>query len=78
MSEQPSADMDHLATGSIFRRVTRGRHAHTAQVIEVRSDLMGIPHVRFWLHHEQTQAADELRTLALAAFHEQFPERAAH
>jgi len=77
MSDSVTHETEELASGSIFRRLMRGRIAHTAQVIEVRSDLMGIPHVRFWLHHEQTQAADELRTLALAAFHEQFPERAA-
>jgi len=65
-----------VATGAVFRRTVGGRVIDTAQVLALSEDSAGIRHVRFSVHHERTEAADELRTLALASFREIFTERA--
>jgi len=67
---------EDVAAGAVYRRVTEGRTADTARVLALSSDAAGIPHVRFNLHHERMEGADESRTLALAAFRDQYPERA--
>lgn len=60
--------------GEFYRRTLSGQVLDTVYVVSVEPDVMGIPHVRFWIHHEQIDASDELRTLALSAFAKQFPE----
>jgi len=66
-----------IEEGALYRRFSRGQGVETARVIAVGPDLMGIPHVRFWVRHELSDASDDLRTLALSAFTELFPERIA-
>lgn len=66
-----------IEEGARYRRFARGQGVETAHVIAVCPDLMGIPHVRFWVHHELSDTPDDLRTLALSAFAELFPERIA-
>jgi len=69
-------DGGEVATGAVYRRTVAGKVVDTAQVLALSEDCAGIRHVRFSVHHERTEAADELRTLALAAFREIFTERA--
>ncbi len=61
--------------GDVFERVADGQVIETAQVLDVSQGPVGIPHVRFRVHHERTESADDLRTLALASFHQLFHER---
>ncbi|QQP92141.1 hypothetical protein JL101_010575 [Skermanella rosea] len=61
--------------GSVFRRTTPGKIVETARVLAVSKDSVGIPHVRFSVHYERVDTADELRTLALSSFSELFSER---
>jgi hypothetical protein len=44
-------------------------------VLAVSKDSVGITHVRFSVHYERIDTADELRTLALSSFAELFSER---
>jgi hypothetical protein len=64
-----------ISEGSVFRRTTPGKIVETASVLSIANDSVGIPHVRFRVHYERVDTADELRTLALAAFSELFNER---
>jgi hypothetical protein len=64
-----------ITEGSVFRRTTRGKSVETARVIAVSKDSVGITHVRFSVHYERVDTADELRTLALSSFSELFSER---
>ena len=64
-----------VTEGSVFRRTTRGQSVETARVIKVSKDPVGIPHVRFSVHYDRIDSADELRTLALTSFSELFSER---
>ena len=53
----------------------RGKSVETARVIAVSKDSVGITHVRFSVHYERVDTADELRNLALSSFSELFSER---
>jgi hypothetical protein len=64
-----------ITEGSVYRRTTRGKSVETARVIAVSKDSVGITHVRFSVHYERVDTADELRTLALSSFAELFSER---
>jgi len=64
-----------ITEGSVFRRTTRGQAVETARVLKVSKDPAGIPHVRFSVHYERVDSADELRTLALTSFSEMFSEQ---
>ncbi len=70
---------NEIIAGSVFRRVPESPVTETAQVVSVKSDRMGIPHVRYRLWMDQPSddgtPADE-RTLALSAFRELYPEPA--
>jgi hypothetical protein len=57
-----------ITEGSVYRRITRGKSVETARVIAVSKDSVGITHVRFSVHYERVDTADELRTLALSSF----------
>ncbi len=63
-----------VTEGSVFRRTTRGQSVETARV-KVSADSVGIPHVRFSVHYDRIDSADELRTMALSSFSELFSER---
>ncbi|MBI1205806.1 MAG: hypothetical protein GC191_00805 [Azospirillum sp.] len=65
-----------VAEGALFCRLAGDKVVETARVLAISQDLVGIPHVRFRVHHERTEASDELRTLSLASFKELFCERA--
>jgi uridylate kinase len=67
-----------LETGAIFRRNVGGSMTEIAEVVEVRQDRMGIPHVRFNAHlmrgsYEASGA--EQRTLSLESFFARYKER---
>jgi hypothetical protein len=64
-----------VTEGQLYRRCRPGQAVETARVLSVRSDVLGIPHVRFALVAERHDACQELRTLALASFAQMFPER---
>ena len=64
-----------ITEGSVYRRTTRGKSVETARVIAVSKDSVGITHVRFSVHYERVDSADELRTLALTSFSEMFSEQ---
>ncbi|WP_158045702.1 hypothetical protein [Skermanella pratensis] len=64
-----------IIEGSVFRRTTPGKTVETARVLAVSKDSVGIPHVRFSVHYERVDTADELRTLAVSSFSELFNER---
>jgi hypothetical protein len=67
-----------VPVGAVFRRPGQSRGAETAQVLAVAEDKAGIPHVRFRLRVGRADGEDgvpEDRTLSLAAFVQQFPER---
>ncbi len=66
-----------VKAGDCFHRLLNGQVSETARVVSVTSDGVGIPHVRFWVHHERTESSDEQRTLALSAFSERFTEPSA-
>ena len=73
-SRRRKAPVD-VIEGSVFRRTTPGKIVETARVLAVSKDSVGIPHVRFSVHYERVDTADELRTLALSSFSELFSER---
>ncbi len=64
-----------VTEGQLYRRSRPGLAVETAQVLSVRPDEAGIPHVRFALQAERPDSSRELRTLALASFAQMFPER---
>jgi hypothetical protein len=69
---------DDVVAGARFRRVVSGRVVELAEVISVRRDAFGIPHVRFNLHFQrpyQRAVVDGPRVLALESFATQYPER---
>lgn len=61
--------------GAVFRRMRADRTVETASVVAVLKDCAGIPHVRFLLHVDRAETADEQRTLALGVFAKLFSER---
>ena len=64
-----------VTTGALYGRSDGGKVVETARVLSISFDVAGIPHVRFSLHHERSEASDELRILCLRSFQEQFRER---
>ncbi|HET8726477.1 MAG TPA: hypothetical protein VFO41_03110 [Alphaproteobacteria bacterium] len=65
-----------VAAGAIYSRSRPNNVVETAKVIAIRSDMAGIPHVRFNLHIEAGKnVTDEERTLSLTCFSESFKER---
>lgn len=72
---------DSIEAGSKFRRVRRDHTIETARVLSVRSDGLGIPHVRYELAFEIPRACeryvDSQRVLALSAFARRYGERVA-
>ena len=69
---------DTIEAGARFRRVLRHQVEEWAEVIAVRRDRAGIPHVCYRVRFERLRNKDistEQRTLALSAFTQQFPER---
>ncbi|MFA4846532.1 MAG: hypothetical protein WC654_08340 [Patescibacteria group bacterium] len=66
-----------IEVGASYRRFGTGAFVETAHVLEVASDKLGIPHVRFQL--QVTRGAGrptvETRTLALEAFQNRFRDR---
>jgi hypothetical protein len=74
---KPTKTRPDVATGALFRRSVDGKVVDTARVLALSQDSAGIPHVRFNVHHERTEGPDELRTLAMVAFRETFPDRVA-
>ena len=69
---------DKIEAGARFRRVLRHQVEEWAEVIAVRRDKMGIPHVCYRVRFERLKNKDasvDQRTLALSAFTQQFPER---
>ena len=62
---------------SLKARYTGGPRAasvETARVLAVSKDPAGIPHVRFSVHYERVESAENA-TLALSSFSELFSER---
>ena len=67
-----------VSTGALFRRATGYQADETAEVLDVRNDRAGIPHVRYRLHTTRSNRpgfGPEERTLALTAFMQMYPER---
>ncbi|MEI8393090.1 MAG: hypothetical protein WCF85_00040 [Rhodospirillaceae bacterium] len=67
---------ESISTDAVYRRVVNGRVVDTAKILGLSRNSAGIPHVRFNVHHERSEAPDELRTLAVGAFRETFSEQA--
>ena len=67
--------VEEVAVGAVFRRLCAGEVVETARVLSISRDPAGIPHVRFSIHYDRAEAADDLRTLALATFASLFRER---
>jgi hypothetical protein len=67
-----------VRSGAVFRRVGPGDLIETAKVIQIQSDAMGIPHVRYDLKVQKAKDAranfQDRRTLNLATFATQFTE----
>jgi hypothetical protein len=67
-----------IEEGSLFRRGVGGSMSEIAEVLEVGTDRMGIPHVRFNAHLMRGVCAaqnSEQRTLALDSFCARYKER---
>ena len=59
-----------IEEGGFYRRPDTGSVIETAEVLEVASDPLGIPHVRYQVYVIRgTDARIEQRTLALDAFY---------
>jgi len=66
----------NIEEGALYRRPGTGAVTETAEVIEVASDKMGIPHVRFQLRVARgPDTRTEQRTLALDIFYARYKER---
>lgn len=63
-----------IETGATYTRKGAGALVETAQVLEVASDKMGIPHVRYQLAVQRGAGKPtvETRTLSLEAFSNRF------
>ncbi|MEQ8371305.1 MAG: hypothetical protein RIE31_10945 [Alphaproteobacteria bacterium] len=64
--------------GARYRRVLPNRVIETAEVLTVKGDVYGIPHVTFRLrfeHPSKGSVLDGPRVLALSSFASQYPER---
>ena len=66
-----------VEVGAAYRRMGAGSLVETAYVLEVSSDKLGIPHVRFQLQVARgaSNPAIETRTLSLEAFQGRFRDR---
>lgn len=66
-----------IEVGASYRRFGHGALIETACVLEIVSDKMGIPHVRFQLEVARGTGSPsfEVRTLALEAFQSRFREK---
>ena len=67
-----------IEEGATYRRGVGGSMTEIAQVVEVRRDRMGIPHVRFTTHMMRGSyeaSGKEQRTLALDSFCARYRER---
>ncbi|MGE4350661.1 MAG: hypothetical protein AB7E52_00555 [Bdellovibrionales bacterium] len=66
-----------VEVGASYRRVGSGAFVETAYVLEVASDKLGIPHVRFQLQVARgaCRPTVETRTLSLEAFQSRFRDR---
>jgi hypothetical protein len=68
-----------IAEGAAFRHPLPGAVVETARVLSLRSDLLGIPHVRFMVSYEQSERTilqDGPRILSLTAFASRYREPA--
>ncbi len=66
--------------GNCYRRQLRGRLAATATVLDLRSDLVGIPHVHFSITVDGSAARlseGDTRVLSLQSFLDTYRERLA-
>jgi len=64
--------------GEFYRRRFANGSSEIAEVMSITADRLGIAHVRYRIeqaHLGPRNLKDERRTLALAAFAEQYPER---
>lgn len=66
---------DSVTVGAVFRRLSAGEVMETAKVLSIARDPAGIPHVRYAVHYDRVDTAQELRTLALTSFNALFRER---
>jgi hypothetical protein len=70
---------DSVRPGATFQRRAGARGTDTATVLDVASDQMGIPHVRYRLSIERAQCRRfdaGLRVIALDSFLRHFPKQA--
>lgn len=70
---------DSVRPGATFQRRCSGHGTETATVLDVASDHMGIPHVRYRLCIERAQCRRfdaGLRVIALESFLRHFPQQA--
>jgi len=71
-------DPDDVKPGESFRRCGETRVPEIATVLDLRCDLLGIPHVLFRIAFECSDSKrflEESRTLALNSFLDAYPER---
>ena len=70
-----------IQVGSIYRRYLADSTVETAEVLTIKDDLFGIPHVRFDVKIGRSSdtrlAYDGTRILSLESFAEQFVEKIA-
>ncbi len=69
-----------IKPGNRYRRQLGGRLAATATVLDLRPDLLGIPHVHFAITVDRSAAETSeagTRVLALQSFVETYSERVA-
>ena len=67
-----------LEKGCIYRRVRADRMVETAKVLDIQSDSLGIPHVRFQVTFGRVDGIpqrDGPRMLSVASFMQQYRER---
>ena len=71
------AAQDDLRPGNRYRRPLGAHFGAIATVLELRPDLVGIPHVRFTVTVDRSsgQLAEDTRMLALQSFLETYCER---
>lgn len=72
--------VQEVEIGELYRRESNLGVGETAQVVSVWDDDVGIPHVRFHRRQgamDKAKAAIDDRTLALSAFVQLYPQRAA-
>jgi hypothetical protein len=78
LSLRSRANPDEVRPGETFRRRQETQLVETATVLGLREDLLGIPHVRFKIAIECSDAncfEEASRILAVEAFLDTYPER---